>query len=145
MPANPDFLVTEFGSSHALLIIEAKAHGQLAEAEPQLKRYLWKMSCPLGMLVSPQKIVLLRNRFTGYSDDSIERVGEYPSPESWRSVEGLPTGFDFEAFVYAWLEKMKRSGQPRDVSPDAASALSELVLPSLTQGEIHAAGPRATR
>lgn len=144
MPFNPDIVVTEPGSSHVLLIVEAKTNSSPSQSEPQLKRYLWEMSCPVGLFVSPKSIALYRNSFTGYSNDSIQKLGEYSSPLSWRAFESNRSGADFETFIQSWLEKLRKNVKAVELSEEAKEALSEFVMPSLLNGEIHAAGPRLT-
>lgn len=84
MAFEPDIVVTDPDSVQVLLVAEAKTSAPTAESESGLKRYMWKMGCPVGLLVSPESIALYRNRFTGFSDDSIQKVGEFPSPSNWR-------------------------------------------------------------
>jgi hypothetical protein len=142
MPFNPDIVVTESDSSQVLLIVEAKATSSPAQSESQLKRYMWEMSCPVGLLASPRIIYLYRNRFTGYSDDSIQKLGEFPSPGGWSVFEKGKSGGQFEARVQSWLEKLGRNGKDPETPSETEEALSEYVLPSLLNGRIHAAGPR---
>jgi hypothetical protein len=142
MPFNPDIVVTEPGSSHVLLIVEAKTSALASQSEPKLKRYMWEMSCPVGLFASPRSLVLYRNSFTGYSDDSIQNVGEFPSPRSWSAFSDNMSGAEFESRVQSWLESLRKNVKLADVSPDAREALTEYILPSLVNGEIHAAGPR---
>jgi hypothetical protein len=144
MAFNPDIVVTESGSSHVLLIIEAKTNASSSQSEPQLKRYMWEMSCPTGLLVSPRSIVLYRNLFTGYSDDSVKKLGEFASPQSWRVFERRKSGAEFETRVQSWLEKLRKDVKEPDLPQETREALSEYVVPSLINGEIHAAGPRLT-
>jgi hypothetical protein len=142
MAFNPDIVVIESGSSHVLLIVEAKTNASSSQSETQLKRYMWEMSCPIGLFVSPRSIVLYRNLFTGYSDDSVKKLGEFASPKSWRVFERPKSGAEFETRVQNWLEKLRKDAKEPDVPEEAREALSEYVVPSLLNGEIHAAGPR---
>jgi len=142
MAFNPDIVVTESGSSHVLLIVEAKTNAPSSQSESELKRYMWEMSCPTGLFVSPRHIVLYRNVFTGYSDDSVKKLGEFVSPQSWRAFERRKSGIEFETRVQSWLETLKRDGKEPDLPQETREALSEYVVPSLMNGEIHAAGPR---
>jgi hypothetical protein len=144
MAFNPDIVVTEPGSSHVLLIVEVKTNASSSQSEPQLKRYLWEMSCPVGLFVSPRSIVLYRNLFTSYSDDSVKKVGEFTSPKSWRAFERPQSGAEFETRVQIWLEKLRQDVKEPEVPQETWDALSEYVVPSLINGEIHAAGPRPT-
>jgi hypothetical protein len=145
MPFNPDIVVTEPGSSRVLLIVEAKTNASSSLSEPQLKRYMWEMSCPIGLFVSPRIIVLYRNWFTGYSDDSIKKLGEFASPSSWSVFARSKSGTEFETRVQSWLEKLSKDAGEADMPRETTEALREFVVPSLMSGEIHAAGPRLTR
>lgn len=145
MPFNPDIVVTEPGSSQVLLIVEAKTSDSVRQSEPLLKKYMWEMSCPMGLYVSPRNIVLYRNWFTGYSDESIQKLGEFASPDSWRMFERSRSGPEFETQVQDWLERLRNDSKAADVSSQTNAALSEYVIPTLMSGEIHAAGPRSGR
>jgi hypothetical protein len=144
MAFNPDIVVTESGSSHMLLIVEAKKNASSSQSEKQLKRYMWEMNCPTGLFVSPRTIVLYRNLFTGYSDDSVKKLGEFASPKSWRIFETPKSGAEFETRVQTWLEKLRTDVGESDVPHETRKALWEYIVPSLISGEIHAAGPRLT-
>jgi hypothetical protein len=144
VPFDPDIVVTESGSSHVLLIVEAKIRESASKSEPQLRHYMWEMSCPVGLLVSPRTIVLYRNLFTGYSDDSIEKVGAFRAPSSWTVYEGRNAGIEFERRVQSWLESLKDE-RNAELAPEALEAFAEFVTPYLLHGEVRAAGPRMTR
>jgi hypothetical protein len=145
MPFNPDIVVIEPGSSHVLLIVEAKTKAPASQSEPKLKQYMWEMSCPVGLFVSPRRIAIYLNRFTGYSDESVHKLGEYPSPPSWNSFEVRGTEVEFESRVQSWLERLRKHSSESDIPPATIDAFSEYVIPNLVSGEIHAAGPRLTR
>jgi hypothetical protein len=144
VPFDPDIVVTDPDSSHVLLIVEAKVRESMSESEPRLQHYMWEMSCPVGLLASPQTIVLYRNLFTGYSNDSIEKIGTFQSPSSWSFYEGPNAGVEFERRVQSWLEGLKNE-RTSELSSEAAEAFAEFVIPYLLQGEVRAAGPRMSR
>jgi hypothetical protein len=52
------------------------------------------------------------------------------------------SGTEFETRVQGWLEKLRNDVKEPDVPQETREALSEYVVPSLINGEIHAAGPR---
>ena len=143
MPFYPDIVVTELGSSHSLLVVEAKVGKATDDSEAQLRHYMWEMGCPVGLLVTPSEIFLYRNLFTGYSNDSIEKVGAFPAPSVWSEYGGRGSEPEFERRVQSWLEGLTKG--PADLSQEAVDALQQLVVPSLLQGDIHAAGPRMAR
>lgn len=144
MSFHPDIIVTEQGSSHALVIVEVKVGQATPGSESQLKHYMREMSCPVGLLVSPREIFLYRNMFNGYSDDSIERVGAFAAPSDWSELAGRGSEIDFERRVQRWLEGL-RNERSTDLRHEAADAIEQFVVPGLLQGDIHAAGPRVSR
>lgn len=142
MPFKPDILVTEPDSCMALLIVETKLYEDPGVSDAQLKRYMWQMSCPLGVIATPRTLFIYRNRFTGYSDDSVERIGEFGAPTEWIEFEERGSGSEFEAAVQRWLELLRVSPESAHVSRETRQALSESILPTLVAGQIQAAGPR---
>jgi len=141
MPFDPDIVVTQRDSYLPLLIAETKVSEDLAGSESQLKKYLWEMSCPVGLLVFPRRLFVFRNQYTGYSDDSVQRFGPFETPSYWHAFENK-TESAFERTVQQWLERVQRNIGSADVPLPARDALSHHVLPSLINGEIHAARPR---
>lgn len=142
MPFDPDIVVTQRDSCAPLLIAEAKVHEDVAGSESQLKQYMWEMSCPVGLLVFPHRLFVYRNDFTGYSDDSVRRFGPFTTPEDWRAFEHNGSESAFERTVQHWLERIQFNVGAADVPKSTRAALSEHVLPSLINGEIHAARRR---
>lgn len=145
MAFQPDILVTESGSPHVLMIIESKLFEDKRESDSQLQRYMWEMSCPVGLLVFPRHLRIYRNRFTGYSDDSVQLIGSFPSPSTWQEFEERKSGFQFERAVQHWLETLRTNPDHAQVPPETQKALVEYVIPALISGEIQAAGPRTMK
>lgn len=80
----PDIVVTAADSPRMLLIVETKlASRDRAQEESQLKSYMLHMRCPIGLFITPDEIVLYRDTYTTHSEQSVKRVGAYPSPKSW--------------------------------------------------------------
>ena len=142
MPFDPDIVVRQRDSHAILLIAEAKLQEDLAGSESQLKKYMWEMSCPVGLLVFPHHLFVFRNQFTGFSDDSVKRFGPFETPEYWHTVEPKKSESAFENTVQHWLEEIQFNIGAADVPKATRTALSEHVLPSLINGEIHAARRR---
>src|SRR5260370_7962537 len=109
MAFQPDILVTSPDEPRVTLVIEAKVHlSDLDRTEAQLKQYMVGMQCPLGMLITPERMWLYRDSYTSRSPNSIQRVGEYDIKSLWR--EPPPTdGTVFEAFVQHWLEHLPKT------------------------------------
>lgn len=80
----PDIVVTAADSPRMLLIVETKLRSRdRAQEESQLKSYMLHMRCPIGLFITPEEIVLYRDTYTAHSEQSVKRVGAYPSPKSW--------------------------------------------------------------
>src|ERR1700724_3501786 len=124
MPFHADIVVTEPESSRVLLIVEVKTNESHGRSEAQLKKYMWEMSCPVGLFASPRTIVLYRNSFTGYSNDSIQKLGEFPAPRNWSAFEGYRSG-EFETYVQTWLEKLSKNGNAAEIPKEHKEASSE--------------------
>jgi len=106
-----------------------------------------QLSCPLGLLVSPQRLWVYLDRFTSYSEDSVERLGEFNieglikfhSPAD----EGPEAGFAFDNAVQDWLESLPAtSAQELVKDPKLSETISHYILPAVESGVIRAAGPR---
>jgi hypothetical protein len=139
MAFRPDILITT--PDGTTLVVEAKVHlPNLRGTEDGLKRYMVGMQCPVGLLVTPDRMWLYRDSFSARSPESIERVGEFDVKSLWRQAPPLE-GARFETFVQEWLRGLTR--QRTDELPyEMAKALQEYVLPAVANGEIRAAHPR---
>ena len=83
MASVPDILVTT-ADSRILLVVGAKFNaGELADIELPLKGYMVQMGVPIGLLVTPKIMGIYRNRYTGISEKSVERIKLVDIPESW--------------------------------------------------------------
>jgi len=61
MPFAPDIVVTTQDTPRLLLIVEAKLASRIrSQDESQLKSYMLQMRCPIGLLVTPDEIVVYR-------------------------------------------------------------------------------------
>src|SRR5437870_2654256 len=118
MASVPDILVTT-ADSRILLVVGAKFNaGELADIELPLKGYMVQMGVPIGLLVTPKIMGIYRNRYTGISEKSVERIKLVDIPESWPAFsrfqsllpkQGSGQNFsglalDFEEQVQSWLE-----------------------------------------
>jgi hypothetical protein len=146
MPAQADIIVSSPDSTEVKLVVEAKLQiSDLRESEHQLKSFMLQRRSPLGLLVSPQRLWIYLDRFTSYSEDSIERLGEF-------DVNGLikfqtpATGSEvaFENAVQAWLEddlyESVSRGQVQN--PKLLEIVSHYLLPAVETGIVRATGPR---
>ena len=102
-----------------------------------------QLRCPLGLLMSPQRLWVYLDRFTSYSEDSVERLGEF-------NIEGLikfrsPGGDEvaFENAVQHWLEDISSSATRSQVKdPKLREVINHYILPAVETGIVRAAGPR---
>ncbi len=145
MPAQADIIVSSPDSTEVKLVVEAKLETpNLRETEHQLKNFMLQLRCPLGLLVSPHRLWVYLDRFTSYSEESIELLGEF-------NIEGLikfhlPAtggGVAFENAVQAWLEDLSNDTARSQVeNPKLREIINHYILPAIETGIVRAAGPR---
>ena len=137
MAFQPDIIVA--GPDGVTLVVEAKVNlPDLAETEGQLEQYMLLMQCPLGMLVTPTRLLVYRNLYTSPPD--FERAVDLDMARHWRQSPPQDP-ISFEVFVQQWLESLTQ--QPIEgLAPDVNERLRDYVLPALTEGEVRAAHPR---
>jgi len=141
MAFQPDILVTIPGEPRVTMVVEAKTSlPDLNRTEQELKRYMVGMQCPVGVLVTPQRLWLYRDFYTTLTPESVRRVGEYNTDSLWRQTPPQDAA-QFERFVQHWLEDLS-STPPPDLPHDLREALREYILPAITTGEVRAAHPR---
>src|SRR5260370_13703064 len=141
MAFQPDILVTSPDEPRVTVVIQATVHlSDPDRPESQLKQYMVGMQCPLGMLITPERMWLYRDSYTSRSPNSIQRVGEYDIKSLWR--EPPPTdGTVFEAFVQHWPEDLTKK-PAQELPRDVRDALREYLFPAITTGDVRAAHPR---
>lgn len=141
MAFQPDILVTSPNEPRVTLVIEAKVHlSNLDRTEAQLKQYMVGMQCPLGMLITPERMWLYRDSYTSRSPDSVQRVGEYNIKSLWREPPPAE-GRQFETFVQNRLEDLAEA-PAQELPSDLRDAMREYILPAITTGDVRAAHPR---
>lgn len=64
MPDWPEIIVVERDIPKVLLAIEVKVGGDVRGAEHQLRTYMVRRNYPAGMLVTPDRTVFFRNKYT---------------------------------------------------------------------------------
>ena len=147
MPAQADIIVSSPDSTEVKLVVEAKLHiADLKRSEQQLKNFMLQMRCPLGLLVSPQRLLVYVDRFTSDSEDSIERIGDFDITGLVK-VRPSAAGDEvaFENAVQAWLEDLSGSGMRGQVKdPKVLQIINHYILPAVETGVVRAAGPRLT-
>ena len=146
MPLRLDIVVTRPDSPEVLLVVEVK--GSVADqksTEAALKSYMVHMSCPVGMLVTPEQVRFYRNRYTDYAPQTIEMIGECPTRELLGTLpRRAMTESDLEGPVEEWLERV-RLGAELSWPPSVREAIESSVLPVVSGGVVRAGGPRWRR
>ena len=146
MPLRPDIVVTRPDSPELLLVVEVKRNvADQKSTEAALKSYMVHMSCPVGMLVTPEQVRFYRNRYTDYLPQTIEMIGECPTDDLLGTLpRGAVTESDLERPVEEWLESL-RVGGDRSWPAAVREAIESSVLPLVSGGIVRAGGPRWRR
>ena len=142
----PDIVVTRPDSPEVLLVVEVKGNAaDQKNTEAALKSYMVHMSCPVGMLVTPEQVRFYRNRYTEYAPQTIEMTGECPTCELLGPLRrGAVTESDLERQVEEWLESLPAGGD-RSWPSAVREAIESSVLPVVSGGIVRAGGPRWRR
>ena len=146
MTLRPDIVVTRPDSPEVLLVAEIKK-GNVTDqnsAEAALKSYMVHMSCPVGMLVTPERVRFYRNRYTDYRPQTVEMIGECPTGELLGPLIQGVSESDLERPVEDWLESL-RVGGDRTWPSAVREAIESSVLPAVGAGIVRAGGPRWRR
>lgn len=149
--AHPDIVVVSPDGDY-LIVVEVKTNDNPTHRQnaiEQLKRLMASMGCSVGLVVTGNRIFLLRDSFEKSHGESIAVVSEAWLPdhllptadEQWRGKHGL----EFESRVQRWLEKLKQTPSLENLPNDLAELLSEPIMSLIRLGEIRAAGPRWSR
>jgi hypothetical protein len=148
MSLEPDIVVSSFDGSGIGLVAELKRRGtrDLDVFEAQLKDFMVRTRCAVGLLITPAELLILRDQFRSYSPDSVERVGTFPFPTSVLGGHVEPdSGVDteFEILVQNWLNDIRHRPEALAELPnDLKKALEDHVVPILVSGDIRAAHHR---
>ena len=143
MSFDADILVVAPGG-RIHLVAETKPSLSPAEREASaaaLKHYMVSMRCPVGLLVTRETLGLFRDRYTDYTAESVEEVGEFMTTEI-ESLRAARDPVELEQAVRDWLEDLPSSSARSRLPTDLREAIEEYVLPALEEGEVRASGPR---
>jgi hypothetical protein len=148
MAFEPDIIVVGPESSEIALVVDVKTDLRDREtAEHQLKKFMSAMGCPVGLLVTPQRLWLYRDRYLAASEDSITQVGEF---DLKRVLRFEPSGashkdaFAFEELVQSWLEGLASESGLRELPSELRRAAELHIVPAISQGTIRAGHPRSS-
>ncbi len=148
MAFEPDIIVTGPESADIALVVEVKANVRdLENSERQLKRFMVAMQCPVGLLVTPQRLWLYRDRYLSSSEDSIERVGEFLIEDILDFEQSGGGGKDelaFERLVQSWLEGLGTESGLHELPVELRRAVELYIAPAISQGTVRAGHPRSS-
>lgn len=150
MSFSPDIIVTGEDTPRILLAAEVKlSRPTNKDDETRLRIYMLQMRCPIGLLVTPDVIEVFRDTYTEHSENSVKRVASFSSPKAWNNFKAAhqdrpQASLRFEEAVRSWLEELGSSPSPHlsEFPPQTREALSDYVLPALTQGAVRLTGRR---
>jgi hypothetical protein len=145
--SQPDIIVSGPDGEY-LMIVEVKLKDISigAQAIQQLKNTMASIGCSVGLVVTGERVILLRDSLEKYNGESIDVVGEAklpdsllpPADEQWKANRGM----EFESRVQRWLEKLKLTASMNNLPNDLRNLLGEPIMSLLRIGEVRAAGPR---
>ena len=144
--AQPEIIVTNPDGEY-LILVEVKLNDNIDHnGIEQLKRSMAFMNCSTGILVSGERIYLLRDSLEEFDGASINIVGEarlphtlLPPPDyQWKDEPALA----FESQIQVWIEGLTFSSNVQKLPNDLRKLLNESILSLLRWGEVRSAGPR---
>lgn len=146
----PDIVVISPDGEY-LMIVEVKLNGKSVRrqnAVDQLKYLMASIGCSVGLIVSGERVILLRDSLEKSHGESIDVVGEAglpssllpPADEQFKGKPGLE--FEFESRVQRWLENLKLTSSIENLPKDLRELIGQSIIGLLRLGEIRAAGPR---
>jgi hypothetical protein len=143
MSAHADIIVSSNDSTEVKLVVEAKLRmANLLDTERQLRRFMLQVSCPLGLLVTPDHLWVYLDRFTSYSEESIERIGDFDIKELISFAAGASEAA-FENAVQDWLENLSVTNTRERIKDEKLlDVVRHYILPAVETGVVRAAGPR---
>jgi hypothetical protein len=148
MAFEPDIIVTGAESSEIALVAEVKTNLRDIEiSKLQLKRFMAAMRCPVGLLVTPERLWLFRDRYLSSSEDSITQVAEF-DVKSVLNFEQARAGradeLAFEQLVQSWLEGLATESGLRELPAELRRTAQLYIVPAISQGTIRAGHPRSS-
>jgi hypothetical protein len=143
MPEGIDIIVRSSDSTDVKLVVETKlAVRDLAAVEYQLKSSMLHLSCPVGLIVTPEKMWAYADRYLSSDITSILTLGEFGIshllPDTSKANERR-----FENTVQQWLEALPRTATRERVADEKLwDVLTKYILPAVETGDVRAAAPR---
>jgi hypothetical protein len=100
----------------------------------------------VGLLVTPDRLRIYRDRYLPSLEDSITKVGEFDVKDILRfDATGNATAdaLAFELHVQSWLEELSTESGLRQLSPEIKRAAERYIVPSLAHGSVRSGHPRS--
>ena len=148
MAFEPDIVVSGAESSEIALVAEVKTSlGDIENSKLQLKKYMAAMRCPVGLLVTPERLWLFRDQYLSSSEDSITEVAEFNVKSILNFDQVRPGRGDalaFEQLVQSWLESLSTESGLRKLPSELRPAAQLYIVPAVSQGTIRAGHPRSS-
>lgn len=105
--------------------------------ESRLKHFMAQMNVGAGLMITPDAVRIYRNRYSSFSDDTVERVGKYAVPlplSGFSRLSGPAARLDhdrFEAATRHWLMQLAARNCLRQTTDELDAALCAHVIPYL--------------
>jgi hypothetical protein len=146
MAFQPDIIVTGADSSEIALVAEARTKLRDVESSKlQLKKFMVGISCPVGLLVTPERLWLFRDQYLASSEDSVTQVAEFDVKSVLNFAQSRTARDDepaFEQLVQSWLEGLATESGLQALPTELRSAAQLYIVPAVSQGTIRAGHPR---
>ena len=144
MGFEPEIVIMSPDTPRTLMVVGVKSGlGDPAITASQLKAYMASMSCPTGLLVTPDRFQVYRHTYSGHGTDAVRKVAEVPTAHILDISPAHSHGLEFERFVQRWLEQLQ--ARAARIPADVQQVIEENILPALDSGVIRAARPRWPR
>jgi hypothetical protein len=147
MAFQPDIVSLDNEAQQFVLVAEAKTtipDAEFDSTERQLKWYMASMRCPVGLLVTPQRLRIYRDQYSGSPDDSVILVGDFDVSQVFKKFDPLRRDADpaFQTLVQEWLEGLGSDAAMNSLPEELREAAQLYLLPAITHGALRAGHPR---
>src|SRR3954471_16995775 len=141
MAFEPDIIITGPDAWETVIVVKVTTDPRLMEeTERQLKHLMGVMNSPLGLLVTPERLWLYRDRYLSLPEESIARIGDFDVKSVFK-LERAGKQMDalaFEEFVQSWIEDLSTEYNINGLPPDLRRAIRAYIVPAVEQGQVRA-------